>query len=334
MSHTTAELARDVTRIAPQSPRHSAGLVAAVRDALSRRQRELPSAFLADVAIAEVRRQVEQQAALRWQQVETPLIRHWIGTYPRRQEVRRVVELFPSGAPGIMALFDVTADTAPVGTYLAIDASVDRAAEATARVSAARPEVAVHALVAEPALMLPIRRVQGTVLSILAATLGQLTPVSAVRTLRALRAAMSLEDALLIGLDLRSPEQRLAEPGAATSLLTRWHAHALTVANRDAGTDFPVERFSYLARYDAEHRRVEEGIASHSACRVNVPGMEPVALRRGELVRTAVQCCYDRLMLHSMLRGVGLYVHEWHESTDATHALAVARVRFPDDGQP
>jgi len=334
MHQTIGQPARDVARIAPQPRRPAAGLAAAVRDALSRRQSELPSAFLADAAIADVRREVERHAAAHWQRVETPLIRRWLAARRTTPAVRRVVDLFPSGAPGIMALFEGAADVAPVETYLAVDPSPERAAEATARVTAAHPDVSVHSLAADPSLMLPIRRVPGTVVSILAATLGRLTPVSAVRTLRAVRAAMSLEDVLLVGLDLRPPDARLADPVAPVALLTRWHAHALAVANRDAGTDFAVERFVYAARYDDEHRRVEEGIASLAACRVQVPGIEPLAFRRGELVRTMVQCCYDRQMLSSMLRGVGLFVDEWLEAAAATHALAVARVRFPDDGQP
>jgi uncharacterized SAM-dependent methyltransferase len=334
MSHTMIEAARDSVGIAPQPRRPAARLVAAVRDALSRRQRELPAAFLADPGIAVVRREVERLAARRWQQAEVPLLERWMATARAARHVRRVVELLPAGSSTVHTCLQAAGDLAPAGTYLAVDPSVERAHEAASRVSAAIPDVAVHALAADPALMLPIRCVPGSVLAVLSGALGRLTPLLAIRTLRAVRAAMSLDDTLLIGLDLRSPGMRLANPDAPAELLTRWHGHALAVANRDAGTDFVVERYSYAARHDVEHRRMEEGVSSESACRVHVPGAEPVPLRRGELVRTSVQCCYDRTMLESMLRGVGLCLDEWHESTDATHALAVARVRFPDDGQP
>lgn len=318
----------------PPSRRASAGLGAAVRDALSRRQRELPHAFLTDPAIGDVRREVERRLAIRWQEVEGPLIQRWLHGTGSQRDVRRVVELLPRGACGTLPLLQVAADRSPALTYIAVDPSAERAHEATSRVSDACPEVAVHALDADPALMLPLRQAAGTVLAIMAGGLGTLTPVSAVRTLRSVRAAMSLDDTLLLSLDQRRPEARLADLGAPRELLTQWHRHALHVANRDAGADFEVERFTYAARFEPEHRRLEEGVAAVAACRVQVPGMDPLSLRSGELVRTAVQCCYERTMLQSMLRGVGLSVDEWLDADDGSGALAVARIRFPDDGQP
>jgi len=49
-----------------------------------------------------------------------------------------------------------------------------------------------------------------------------------------------------------------------------------------------------------------------------------LTLRRGESVRTAVHCVYDRGRLTAMLGGVGLRLAEWAADEGGGFALALA----------
>lgn len=326
--------ARDASPPALARRTSAARLAAEVRDGLARRQRELPSSLLADRANAEVRRAVERLADERLHGMEAPLIRSWATSNPPRGAVRRVVELRPSGSRSILPILHPAGDRAPVGRYLSVDPSPDLAMEGASRVATLHPGVATFAVAADPTLTLPVRRLPGTTFACLGGNLGRYAPVASVRVLRALRAAMTLDDVLLIGLDQRSPHERLAATAALADVLTTWYRHALALANRAAGTDFRPEAFRSHARYDAEHRRIEQGLVPVSAMWVSAPPLAPLQIRRGELVRLTAQYLYDRAMLQAMLRGVGLVLQGWNESPDGSHALAIATVRLPDDGLP
>lgn len=333
-SPIAADATRDAPRPSPQYRRNNAALVAEVRDGLSRRHRELPRRFLDDRAVADIRRTLEAIANDHLQRTEVPLLRTMIRQYRARRAIRRVVEVAPGGSSSILALLDAPADHARIESYLAIDRSIDPAVEAVQRVANTDPHISAIPVTTDPTLTLPVRQSSGTIFACLGRALSQLTTVPAIRMLRAIRAAMTLDDRLLVSLDLRDAATRIAATTDHTEFLTQWHRHALAVTNRDVGADFPLDHFYYCSRLDAENSRIEEGVACTGPTRIVCPGMNALLLRAGDHIRTVVDCLYDRAMLQSMLRGVGLSLEQWTPSTDGTRALASAIVRFPDDGMP
>ena len=183
-------------------------------------------------------------------------------------------------------------------------------------------------------MTIPVERCAGTCFTLFGSALMRFSPVAAVRVLRAVRAAMTRSDRLLLGLDLRSTDDRQAQGAEHREILTALHRHALTVANRELGMEFPVPSFQYQCVYDDVAKRLEEGLACASRTRVMSPIMEPLILRAGEHLRTAVQHSYGRVMLEPMLRGVGLSLDSWREAADGSHALATAVVRAPQENEP
>ena len=313
---------------------HSAVLAAEVCDSLSRRPRELPGRFLADRAIAPTRRALEAVSDARLQRVERPLVQSWIDREGATRAVRRVVDVIPAGATTALLLLEAPQLRAGLRDCVVVEETADLAQEGAARCAAANPECTAVALVANPTMTIPVERRASTCFTLFGSALTRFSPVAAVRVLRAVRAAMTRSDLLLLGLDLRSMAERQAAGIEHEVLLTAWHRHALTVANRELGMEFPVQSFLYQCRYDDGAKRLEVGLVCAARTRVESPIMEPLTLRAGEHLRTAVQHSYGRVMLEPMLRGVGLSLHDWREAADGSHALASVVVHAPQDGEP
>ena len=213
--------------------RISTALAAEVRDALSRRQRELPARFLHDRAIAPLRRSITQHAARRWQKVEP----RWCASggscnvHPR--DIRRVVQLLAGSSESALPLLERPADAPPLAGFLAIDTHPDLANEGLERRSDSIPSSSLFPVVTDVTMPLPVRRAPGTVFTLLGGALGRFSPVGRFAVLRNLRAVMAPDDQLLIGVDLRTASQRASAVVAPYDSLTDWHRHALQVLNRD-----------------------------------------------------------------------------------------------------
>lgn len=314
--------------------RLSTALMAEVKDGLARRQRELPTRFLNDHAVAPLRRAIAQQHAARWREVEAPLVRQWLQLQSGRREARRIVQLVGGSLDSTAPLLERPADAPPLAGFLAIDTHPDLANDGMEQALRRDPELRAFAITTDVTAPLPVRRATGTIFTLLAGALGSFSPVVAIRVLRSIRAVMAPGDELLIGLDLRQASLRVAQQGVPDAWLTHWHRHALVVLTRDLGASIAPERFTFVMRASDDDRRLDEGLECNAATRIVAPGLEAIALRPGDFIRTAAHHTYDRVMLHSMLRGVGLSLDAWEERAPGDHALATATILRHDDGQP
>lgn len=322
---------REAARALSQRQQNNAALMAEMRRGLARRQRELPSRLLDERGVADVRRKIETLRDERWQLVEMPLVRSVMAELRAKRAVRRVVEIAPAGSSSLLTMLDTPADYPPMMCYLAVHPSRDLAMEAVQRVTNTFPDLAAVPIVTDLVLPLPIRPAPGTDFVCLGRALSQLRPVYAIRMLRETRNAMTPDDRLLISLDLRDAETRVATSMVDATLLGQWHRYGLAVTNRVLGADFPLDRFRYCSSIDADNRWIEECVQCTSAARVSVPGMDALLVRAGERIRTGVECLYDQAALQSMLRGVGLALERWSVSHDGTHALASATLQYRND---
>jgi L-histidine Nalpha-methyltransferase len=312
----------------------SSALAAEVRDGLSRKRRELPNRFLADRAIAATRRTIEQIIDDRVQRVEGPLVRAWIGQDGAALQPRRLVDVIPAGVTTAHILLESPVTRAGLRECVVVEETADLANEGAGRCAAAHGGCACVAVVANPTMTIPVARSARTCFTLFGGALTRFSPVAAVRLLRAVRAAMTTTDLLLVGLDLRTPSDQQRAATEHGALLTVWHRHVLTVANRDLGMEFPVESFEYECTYDDGAHRIEHGLTCAKRSRVTSPIMEPLILRSGEHLRTGMQHSYGRIMLEPMLRGVGLMLHSWREAPDGSHGLAAAVAHSPRDNEP
>jgi len=122
----------------------------------------------------------------------------------------------------------------------------------------------------------------------LGSTIGNLDPRPRVELLRLLRAALSPADTLLLGADSVKSESLLVPAyDDALGVTAAFNRNLLVRINRELGGAFDLATFEHLARYNAEHQRIEMHLVSTVKQRVSVADVETeVSFAEGETIHT------------------------------------------------
>jgi L-histidine N-alpha-methyltransferase len=150
--------------------------------------------------------------------------------------------------------------------------------------------------------------------------MGRTTTVGAVRMLRVLRTTMSPGDGLIAGLELRSDD---ADSEVELRDSAR-HMGAFGLVSSMTGADLDLSRFEYRRSFDSANNRHETHLVARKALTLEVPGVCDVRFRKGESIRTGVSCAFDRNRVVAMMNGVGLRLREWQTDPTARFAVALA----------
>ena len=109
----------------------------------------------------------------------------------------------------------------------------------------------------------------------LGSTLGNFERPAAEAFLGEIRALLQPGDALLVGTDLEKPVAALLgaydDPLGVTAAFNR---NVLARLNRELGADFELRRFHHHVRYDAPHRRIEMHLRSDRRQTVHIEGAD------------------------------------------------------------
>lgn len=305
------------------SPR-STLLAAELRDALGRRQKELPARWLAMIATSSasgvgetVGPAADQEAELCQAALEGCLL---------DLRPRGVVCVHPSAAPVTSRFLNVLRRRATPVAVVVVEWSFSLARRMARSLadSVADSAPLITAIEADCTLALPLPDPFPTprLYLCLGNTLGAVSAVGAVRMLRVLRSTMTPGDAVLLGVTLAAPPAMDRTPLPAADPAP--HLGALASINRAFSATLDPCRFDCESRYDPENRRVETHLVARRALEVEIPGVCDVRLRKGESIRTAVSCTFDRSRLTAMLGGVGFSLRGWEQAEGDRIAVAVA----------
>jgi L-histidine N-alpha-methyltransferase len=314
--------------IRPDRSPLTASVANELRDALGRRQKELPARWLAARDAASLRAGTADLVGHRHETTETQLGLTILRDRLRDARPRGVVCVQPSASAANLTLADTLCDRGGVQSIAAAEWDSKLAVEMLERVASRGICESSSALACDFTVDLPLPDdfPRPRVYFCLGNTLGTTTPVGAVRMLRILRSTMAPNDSLVLGLEARrTPEtQPESTPHELDTAATR-HLDALELLNATVGASFDVSRFDYKRTYDVDNHRVETHLVARRAVDVSVPGVCDVRFRKGESIRTSVSCCFDRPRVAAMLAGVGLGLHEWTTDSESSWVVALAR---------
>jgi uncharacterized SAM-dependent methyltransferase len=307
-------------------------LATELRDALGRRQKELPARWLAACEASSWHMTSDTTGPA------TPgspsgteealglavLERHLAQVRPRG-----VVFVHASASPASARLLDAVRRQAPLTAGVAIEWDLTLARVVASALEGSEREDAddrfvVAAVVADCSVDLPLPAgfPLPRIYFCLGNALGTVTAVAAIRILRVLRATMSPGDVIVLGLacagtmDASTARDELADPAR--------HVRALKLIDGVFGSSLGIERFACESRFDAANRRAETHLVACRAIEVEIPGVGCVRLRKGESIRTAVNCTFDRSRATAMLAGVGLALLGWEPDASGRVAVAAA----------
>jgi dimethylhistidine N-methyltransferase len=198
--------------------------------------------------------------------------------------------------------------------YQPIDVSASALDEAQASIERDIPGVAVRPQIAnyvtEPVTI--DRPAHTRILALyIGSSIGNFAPHEAVAILRNLRRRMRAGDSLLLGTDLapspaKSVAALLAAYDDAQGVTAAFNRNVLARLNRDLGTDFDLDAFRHVARWNAAESRIEMHLESLASQTVHLPAdAEGPALtlcfERGETIHTENSYKFTSAAIESLL---------------------------------
>ena len=296
-----------------------------LRDALGRRQKELPARWLAAVDAAALREggplPTHENESLE-RELGLALLRDQLSA----ARPRGVVCIQPSASNVNLTLTNTLCQRGSVMSIAAAELNSKLAVEMVERIASSSSCESASGVACDCTIELPLpdRFPRPRVYLCLGNVLGATTAVGAVRLLRVLRTTMSPGDSLILGLEARQGASAHALSDEQFEAAASRHLGALGVVNSTTGVGFDLSRFEFRTTVDAENSRVETHVVARRAHEVEVPGVCAIRLRKGESIRTSVRCVFERNRVAAMLTGVGLTLRHWDSDADGRYVVALA----------
>lgn len=210
--------------------------------------------------------------------------------------------------------------------FVAIDVSESALAGAGRRLAGRYPDLEVVGVVGDFEQHLPGPYPQ-TLVVCLGSTIGALDREDRASLLTAVARVLGPDGALLLGLDLVKPAERILaayndDEGLSAALI----ANLLLVLNRELDGDFPPERFASEAVWNSELERMEMAVRSLTAQSVTLPAIDlAVEFTESEALRTEISTKFRREGVERELAGAGLRLDSWWTDDAGDFALSLAR---------
>ncbi|MDX2731959.1 MULTISPECIES: L-histidine N(alpha)-methyltransferase [Streptomyces] len=212
-------------------------------------------------------------------------------------------------------------------SYVPVDVSESALRGAAEALLVERPDLSVHALIADFTGELVLPDTPGPRLVVfLGGTIGNLLPDERAVFLKSVRSLLSPGDALLLGTDLVKDEKVLvAAYDDAAGVTAAFNKNVLTVVDRELGADFDPADFDHVALWDRRQEWIEMRLQARRALTVKIPGLDLVVpFEAGEGLRTEVSAKFRKAGISGELAAAGLRLSQWWTDSADRFALSLA----------
>lgn len=306
----------------------AAGMLAEIRDGLSRPQKELPPKYFYDERGSGLFEEITQLPEYYLTRTERALLQRWMPEWIGRLRPRSLVELGAGSAEKTRIVLDAIRDAVGSAAYVPVDVSADFLEAAALRLSAEYPTIDVVPVVADmtAGFALPPELPRPTLHAFLGSTIGNFAPDEAVALLGHVRRRMRPGDTFLMGVDLRKDPRVIEDAYNDTAGVTaEFNRNMLRVVNALAGADFDPDAYDHLAFYNTAAHRIEMHLVARAPQTVTVPGAGTFRVDAGETIRTEISCKHDRASVARMLAGAGMRLDAWETDDDGLYAILLAQ---------
>ncbi|MET7496271.1 L-histidine N(alpha)-methyltransferase [Streptomyces sp900116325] len=212
-------------------------------------------------------------------------------------------------------------------SYVPVDVSESALRGAADALLVERPDLSVHALIADFTGELVLPDTPGPrLVAFLGGTIGNLLPDERAVFLKSVRSLLSPGDALLLGTDLVKDEKVLvAAYDDAAGVTAAFNKNVLTVVDRELGADFDPADFDHVALWDRRQEWIEMRLQARRALTVKIPGLDLVVpFEAGEGLRTEVSAKFRKEGIRGELAAAGLRLSQWWTDSADRFALSLA----------
>ncbi|RPK55044.1 Histidine-specific methyltransferase EgtD [Streptomyces sp. ADI96-02] len=237
---------------------------------------------------------------------------------------RTVIELGSGSSEKTRHLLDALPG---LHSYVPVDVSESALTGAAEALLAERPELSVHALIADFTGGLALPGTPGPrLVAFLGGTIGNLLPEERAAFLQSVRSLLTPGDTLLLGTDLVKDEETLvAAYDDATGVTAEFNKNVLNVVNRELAADFPLDAFDHVAVWDPENRWIEMRLRARRALSVKIRELDlAVLFEAGEELRTEVSAKFRKEDVRDELAAAGLRLAQWWTDSAGRFALSLA----------
>jgi L-histidine N-alpha-methyltransferase len=281
------------------------------------------SRWLWDARASELYERIMELPEYYLPRAEQKLLERYAGEIASVTAPRTVVELGSGSSVRTTILLDAMPH---LERFVAVDASRSSLADARARLTARYPQLEVLGLVGDFELDLPGPYEEVLVIC-LGSTIGALEPADRAALLIAIRGTLGSSGALLLGLDLVKPVDRILaayndEEGLSAELI----ANLLPILNRELEADFRPELFRPESAWNPELERMEMVVRSLTAQKVSLREIDLVVeFAEDEALRTEISTKFRREGVERELAGAGLGLDAWWTDAAGDFALCLAQ---------
>ena len=302
------------------------GMLAEVAAGLAAPQKELSPKYFYDQRGSELFEAITRLPEYYPTRTERALLEGWMPELMAQLGIRTLIELGAGNAEKSRIILDAMRATGLGELYVPIDVSATFLSQTAAQLRREYPGLTVEPAVADIAeeLNLPRRIPHPALFAFLGSTIGNFYPPAAIRLLVRVRAAMEPSDRFLMGVDLRKDVRRIEQAyNDSQGVTAEFNRNMLLVLNHELGADFDPQAFEHRAFYDTVAHRIEMHLVSTRDQRVTIPGLDPIALAKGESIRTEISTKYDRASVAELFDAAGLRIEAWPTDPHTPFGLVV-----------
>ncbi|MGV9787341.1 L-histidine N(alpha)-methyltransferase [Streptomyces sp. NPDC003435] len=315
-----------VTRTLPEDATDAA-LRADVLDGLSTDPKTLPPKWFYDARGSELFERITELPEYYPTRAEREILQTRSDEIAAASGARTLIELGSGSSTKTRHLIDALTS---LEAYVPVDVSESALVQAGQALTAERPGLAVHALIADFTAPMTLPETPGPrLVAFLGGTLGNLLPAERSDFLTTVRAMLAPGDGLLLGTDLVKDEAVLVRAyDDASGVTAAFNKNVLDVVDRELGADFDPDAFDHVARWDPEREWIEMRLRSRTAQTVKIPALGMVVdFAAGEELRTEISAKFRREGVGAELEKAGLELTHWWTDSEDRFALSLSVAR-------
>ncbi|MGW0697920.1 L-histidine N(alpha)-methyltransferase [Streptomyces sp. NPDC002867] len=312
-----------LTRTLPEDAT-DADLRADVLHGLTRTPKVLPPKWFYDARGSELFEEITRLPEYYPTRAEREILAARAGEIAAATGARTLVELGSGSSEKTRFLLDALTD---LHTYVPVDVSESALTGAAKALLAERPELAVHALIADFTRGLALPGTPGPrLVAFLGGTIGNLLPAERAVFLKSVRDLLSPGDSLLLGTDLVKDEDVLVRAyDDAAGVTAQFNKNVLAVIGRELGADVDPADFDHVAVWDRENEWIEMRLRARSALSVKIRALDLVVpFEAGEELRTEVSAKFRQAGVRSELAVAGMELTHWWTDEAGRFALSLS----------
>ncbi|MFD6245055.1 L-histidine N(alpha)-methyltransferase [Streptomyces roseolus] len=306
----------------------AADLRADVLHGLTRTPKELPPKWFYDARGSELFEEITRLPEYYPTRAEREILIDRAPEIAAATGARTLVELGSGSSEKTRFLIDALLPG--LAAYVPVDVSESALTGAAEALLADRPELRVHALIADFTRSVVLPETPGPrLVAFLGGTIGNLLPEERRTFLRSVREMTAPGDGFLLGTDLVKDESTLvAAYDDAAGVTAEFNKNVLAVLDRELGADAHPDDFDHVARWDREREWIEMRLRARHALTVKIPELDlMVEFEEGEELRTEVSAKFRQEGVRAELAEAGFELTRWWTDAEGRFALSLATAR-------